>query len=919
MLMTDTQKNIYDGLKSIGEEISSFYNDALNIIDKDDLVSQSYLLAHIAREIDGGLRDILSPLSAKEELQKDPSLKNRGNAASILVALDLKLDDPFALKYIEVSSKFQKYAHRRGATKAPRNPTEVIQLWKEYEAILLKLVGSFINQLNRIERIAKFEEPTNQILEALKNMFSDKQKERHFYINLKKVSWLKPLYNKGFFSPEYILDDLLWNQAEYLEFISKEIKDGAVEEQYSKLLIKIIEEINQYSCNIRKLENYRIWYFLIDIMTNLPKKFITDSIIDDLPKYFYTRYENNLQSEAIFKFIYSFFEEEKVALDNKQKIEKLIELIFRISDQEVFQDRSTYETGKYFPVIRAYRLTQACQNPILYTSIPLYCSNRIIFYIADNLLTYLKASYISGFWIKSLFDLDKTEKQSYSIEVIYTIFLQNTCVEIAKLDDQRIKEIIQSFLSKRYKHKHFIKLSFFLFAKTWNISRSLFFELIRNQDERKVFSETFWADDLYFMLEEIAIHLNKKEAHILREIIDNGSQNDKYYNKEKYLDEYKLLWLSSLNASPYFKNDFEELSERLNKTKQSVTPKLERNITIGSISPISKKDMINLPTAQLIKTLKEFDPKRGFREPCVEGLARALQDAIKENPNLFSENYTKFLKVPYHHISEIYSGLSETWKNEVQIDWKSCIRLVDEYTVQSVFGSNKLELQNTSYKFDHFSVIRSFCRLLSAGMRDDRKSFDLKLLPLAEKIIFRFITNYISNELPDSQLGKLGSAMYVINSTTGVIIGTLIDYSLRKARLSNIKGQKETRWADKERAAYEKLIEYNIQEFYMYLGWHRNQFYFLDFTWTERQLESIPDLQEQTIKSYFGGHLLTYPSSEFEYKTFKKIYSLAIKQNWKIEDSTMGENPVEVHATIFYIFDFEDLKEGDIITQILEI
>ena len=64
MLMTDTQKNIYDGLKSIGEEISSFYNDALNIIDKDDLVSQSYLLAHIAREIDGGLRDILSPLSA---------------------------------------------------------------------------------------------------------------------------------------------------------------------------------------------------------------------------------------------------------------------------------------------------------------------------------------------------------------------------------------------------------------------------------------------------------------------------------------------------------------------------------------------------------------------------------------------------------------------------------------------------------------------------------------------------------------------------------------------------------------------------------------------------------------------------------------------------------------------------------------
>jgi hypothetical protein len=804
-----------------------------------------------------------------------------------------------------------------GKSKAPRDPKEVIRLWIDYEIILMKLMGSFINQLKQIERIARFERPTKQILEALRNIFEDKQKERHFYINLKKVSWLKPLYKGGFFSPEYVLEDSLWNQAEYLEFISLEIKKSNLVEKNSEILIKIIYEICHYSNNVKKLENFRIWYFLLDILTNLPKDYVTDKIIDYLPSFFDTKYENNLQSESIFKFIYSFFDDKKAAIRNKTKIEKLVKLVFKISDNEKFKDHSTYETGKYFPVIRAYRLKRACENQIFYSAIPLYCSNEIIYHIASNLMQHLKAQYISEFWIKSIFHIKEVDKHSYSIETIYSIFLKNTCVELAKLNPSRLVEIIETFLSEKFNHKHFIKLSFFLLAKTWKHSKSIFFDLLKNNDERMVFSTTFWADDLYFLLEEVADNLNKNETKIIKQIIDNGSQNEKYYDKAKYLYDYKLLWYSALMTNPSFEMGYKKLSKKLDKTKKQVRPSVERNVTFGSKSPLSKKEIKNLSIKELVETLKIYDPERGFREPSVEGFASRLNESIKETPELFYDNYKLFLNVPYRHISEIYSALSDTWNKSVLIKWKNCLNFILAYINQPAFGKESLQLKNSSYKYDHLSVIRSFCRLLTSGTRSDEKAFSAELLPLAETIIFTFLNNYITTELPNSENGKLGSAMFAINSTTGVIIGALFDLSLRKARLLKKTGNKEKRWSDKEKLAYEDLIGNKVQEFYMYLGWHRNQFYYLDYDWTNKQLEAIPRKDNQTIKSYFGGHLITYPNSEVDYKIFKSIYLKAIKENWQVVDSTMGQNPLEIHATVFYIFDYEDLRKGEIITQIL--
>ncbi|WP_027125311.1 hypothetical protein [Gelidibacter mesophilus] len=102
MKINENQESIYSGFKSIGEEISGFYLGVLKIINDDTIPSRSYLIAHSAREIDGGIRDILAPKEEKEKKQKELSLEGelkntKGHVASILVALDLPIDDSFAL------------------------------------------------------------------------------------------------------------------------------------------------------------------------------------------------------------------------------------------------------------------------------------------------------------------------------------------------------------------------------------------------------------------------------------------------------------------------------------------------------------------------------------------------------------------------------------------------------------------------------------------------------------------------------------------------------------------------------------------------------------------------------------------------------------------------------------------------------
>lgn len=219
------QREIHQNLKSIGPEIAAYYLDGIRILQREDLETAASLLAHIAREIDGGLRDILSSDRAKGHIQSQlteavlvklgdySELRNRkGHIASILAALgvddvlvflssnDVRVN--FVIRWINVSTQFHRFAHRHGAWRVPRAREEFEILWYEFEGILSNLVGSFLDLLSRLDRIRAYEEPTREIRSTLPNLLGSEERRAYFFRKLEFLTWLEPLKEDGWFDPD---------------------------------------------------------------------------------------------------------------------------------------------------------------------------------------------------------------------------------------------------------------------------------------------------------------------------------------------------------------------------------------------------------------------------------------------------------------------------------------------------------------------------------------------------------------------------------------------------------------------------------------------------------------------------------------------------------------------------------------------
>ena len=302
--LTVQQAEIHRSLESIRPEIAAYYMDGIRILQNKDLETAASLLAHVAREIDGGLRDILSSGEAKEHLQKQltkevlnklgeyDELKDRkGHIASILEALGIQdprelfslndVDTRIAVRWINIAPQFHKFAHRHGhrhgTWRSPRNREEFENIWYEFEVILAYLVGNFLNLLNTLDRILEYEDPTEEIRATLHNLLESEARRAYFFRKLKYLTWLEPLKEDGWFNPQNNpkpqenLDQPgtfrtpTWDALEYVAKVSihSDIPIG--------VLVDIVNSIINYTDdNGERIENDRTDLQIIKIIAILP-------------------------------------------------------------------------------------------------------------------------------------------------------------------------------------------------------------------------------------------------------------------------------------------------------------------------------------------------------------------------------------------------------------------------------------------------------------------------------------------------------------------------------------------------------------------------------------------------------------------------------------------------------------------------
>ena len=903
------QQRIYDGLKQIGEEIASLYYDGV-VIFNSELTSKSYLLAHIAREIEGGIRDILNS-GHKREIQKCHCCGNVINKSShideICKALGANKDDKFVQEWHNTAKEFHKYAHRHGAWKTPQEKENFNELWKRFEKIITYLVGDYIKITQLMDTFLKNKQPTQEILETLKNIFNeDEVKKQYFFRKLQHIEWFDELKKRYYFKPNLNTQPQetekglffipQWNVLPYLEKVSQQV-DKPENVKYINELINIISDVSQYHIdNNNVLDNNRTWYYFVKILCNIPNDKIPIDIIDLIPIWLDSKFDNTPQgSEITTKLLPKFLTDNP---DDIQKAEKIIDYVTALKEKPINT------------VIEPFLLKETFEK--YSEDIGIKCSEKVVKDLTMKIKTMPKDEQYVIHIGNSSYNEDMLSRDS-ALDIL-TFILKRVLLAKANYDSNATKEILKKFLKD--KDLYFPKMALYVMGQNMDKYEELFWEVVTKEEGELIFAnKSYYGDELKYVLKNLK-NLTNERRKILKEKIDNAVKiHDFKIEDETHIAIHKQKIYEALSHDPFFKNLYDEM-------KKITNVDVELKPTIGKIetlvgpgpSPLTKDEIMKMPNDKLAEYLEKFRTKDFWDGPTIDGLADLLAEIAKENPEKFTEDIDPFVNTGYFYIYKILQGIKDAWKEKKDIDWERLLNFIEQYINRIEFRKDKFIIEDDSWHATHQWIVGIVSEVIQDGTRDDLWAFHEKHFEQAEKIIFKLLNNLKAEENKEIT----DYVMYTLNTPWGKTISALINLALRKARVDEKKGiQSDTKWSVKLKQKYEEILDKKVIEGYTCLGQYLPYFYYLDKEWVKEKIKSIEDEKGTKYwEAFMTGYLSRGKVYDDLYNLMRSHYHYGINYNFK--EKIYNEQIVQ-HIALGYLRNNETLnEEGSLFKKILD-
>ena len=946
--LTPRQAEIYRNLKDIGPEIAAFYLDGIKILQNKELETAANLLAHVAREIDGGLRDVLTERRKEEfefviRMPDDETLtcekKGEGtikfdintpgtvkltykkiarHKPSILQSLDIDEPSPIAERWIEVTENFSKFAHRHGAWKAPRSREEFEHLWYDFEEVLADLVGSYLNLLKRVDRILAYKAPPKNIIATLPNLLESDARRAYFFRELKYPTWLEPLKEAGWFNPEenplpYEVPDNpgycrtpVWYALEYVEKIAYH------PERDVDLLVKIVNTIVDCTDETgERIKNDGTNRRLIKIIGTFPinrieRKHIT--FMSNALKYGWVSREIG---ETILPKLLSEGEND-LHLD-------LLKVMF---DAKVVN-------GQIRPVMEEYWLKEVVKKQGQ----------------AISELCGLEAAQIALARIRTLVDegtysFDITEEieaePSYGPEQSYAELLVSfTCRLFHLASSDSVAETVRSLLKEAVTARRDHQDS--------NGSRSIFGLIALNtiayhyDDLKELFwkwegnplEEYRWRFELYQLIQTHCFDFDETEIEQILHWIESCryivfAEDDE--TRTKVVAYQKRQWLSALLETGNEKvAAANQKYEQINPAKveppgrftqipsgaisqeaaESLITHLENNDGIetpsGKISRITVTELSEISNAEIAQYLNDFPEAGGWEDSTEQGLTEKLEECVKTNPQQFTASLHPFRGVRNRYQHSILSGLLDAWRDKSEFDWSALLEFIHQ-----ILSSEQFWTERSEEPFNYRNwIISTIADLVSEGTRDDKHAFDAQLLPLAEKILMILV------EKAEPSMSTLTDLRFgILNSVRGSVFSAMVYYALRYARINNPK--QEIRWPQAIREDFTKRMDRNVEtsfEFSFTLGNYLPNLLYLDKEWVVNNIDRIFSKQDESHwEVTFSGYLFGPRISDYLYSLLKKRGDYQKALNTDFEDQEVLGKLIR-HACTGWIEDFETLND----------
>jgi len=910
--MDDKQQQIYNGLKNIGEEIASFYADGVRLIADDNYLTKSYLIAHIAREIDGGLRDVFSNDVERKKIQK--KIKNeeleefgldkdrRGHVASILTALNLPLDSEIARQWIKIAKEFVEFAHRHGAYKNPRSADYIIKLWHEYESLLFTLIGNYLQLLDRLDRLMLYETPTEGIIETLPNLLISHSRFHYFFSNLKSINWFVPLFNKGYFdgskNPQPQESETqpgsysmpYWSVLEYLKKVSNQNKTNS-DEDITEILVSIIENIINFRTETgERIKNIHTDYSLVEIISLLPKERISQTHFDFINDLLNSYQNDSLISGAIHEpFLKNILE-----YNDKGLTLQTIQLLLSYKDGEGY-----YETKS---LVYDYWLNRSLDDyKVQFIEICGIEAYNIAISKIKEIVTINEYRFDSSD-IPTIEEHEQTiSPEKYECQMIY--FIRDIIIALSVVERQTIIEEL-------FKEKHpiFHRLALYIIGINYKDHSTSFWAWSDNPFNENE-SENY-THELYELLSNNVKEFTEPELMKLLHWIDTADYNlssyEPYYIERGYkaVALEKRKWLSAIiesNNNEIIKRHEECLAiNPIKITHRKIYSGFSSGYTITS--PLTVEEIRTMNLSDLIVYFDDFEKKsQSFIEPSIEGLSNEIILDIKSNTNQYISQLDQISNSSAYFQEIWLSGLLSCWEDnhyfKVNKVLETCLS-----TIQTEIFWEKCNSHIRSYEH---RFIYHLLRFIKAGIKDDKHSFEIESLDVIKAILIKILDSDISEIKDWNDL-----SMIALNTTRGMTYTALMEYTLKYARLH---GELEDKWDITIKEKINELIDSELNDKLLYytLGLYINKLWYVSTPWILCNFDRI--FSTTNIENWadaFTGYLYNsnVNKNNFELLQKNKNYNKALKYDFTGR-SELTITPIVNHICIALCYELIDIED----------
>jgi hypothetical protein len=233
----------------VGPGPAAFWRDACRLQSNEaSLESATHLIAHLLREIESALRDVLEPVAALPDDQPKEGSSQEGHKAAIrtiLRALDVTEDDTLAKDWLSLAGRGEGALHSRAhrdSLASPRPSDVSFQEWWDRVSTVLdtalgKLEVRFGVYKQVMDDLAGRPCPSRADAKTLKeNVPNSLITQAYFFSKPLSPAWLVPLASEGFFSrppaPIHREDGVtipVWPAARYLPRVANSAPEQAME------------------------------------------------------------------------------------------------------------------------------------------------------------------------------------------------------------------------------------------------------------------------------------------------------------------------------------------------------------------------------------------------------------------------------------------------------------------------------------------------------------------------------------------------------------------------------------------------------------------------------------------------------------------------------------------------------------------